>query len=245
MTSEIARIESMIQSTEAFGSALYQADECAESITRVKTELIERNDSLRESLMRIEAETTPRVLEMARRVFSGYENDAFRLNINMFNEAKAGIPELIPYAHVNAFGNERLITIEAIVCGPNSHMTAIISPNTTNVRRKLAGIIPLKDRVIYPSIKLNYSQGTDYDFLRKCGLPLSKCGLPPTEIFKLIADKYAIEDEKRYLDTYVEMYARLPQLITRIGEGLKRKEEARMSKIEESMQKTEKLMGEQ
>ena len=233
---EIARIESLVQSAEAYGAELHKADECTEGIMGIREERNETAGSLREVLSRVEAETTPRVLEMARRVFSGYGDDKFKLYIHMHDEAKTGIPKLSPYDFVDIFGNNGLVTIKAVNCSPGAYMTAIISPSSTsNVRRKLMGIIPLKKGVIDPSVKLNYSQRCEYDFL-------SENNLSPDKIFKLIADRYSAQGEKSsYLDTYVEMYAKLPQLIARIGEGLKKQEQAKRSELEKSLEKADKL----
>ena len=85
-------------------------------------------------------------------------------------EAKTGIPKLSPYDFVDIFGNNGLVTIGRQL-QPGAYMTAIISPSSTsNVRRKLMGIIPLKKGVIDPSVKLNYSQRCEYDFLSENNL---------------------------------------------------------------------------
>lgn len=242
---EITRIESLIQSAEAFGGELHKADECAESIIGIREESRETAGSLRDALYRLESETTPRVLEMSRRVFSGYGNDKFGLDI-MFYVPGSSIyllPCLDTYKSAEVSGENGIIAIKATHCKEGNRMCLTMHPNAISVRRKFIGLIPLKDKDPkdkYPHIQMNYIHPVFSHDVR-----LSRNGdVSPQEIFRIIADKYGAESDTDYLDRYVEMYARLPQLIVKIGEGLKGKENARKAGLEASIQKVERLAGE-
>lgn len=240
MTSEIARIESLIQSAEAFGGELHKADECADGITGIREDSRETAGSLRDVLYKVEAETTPRVLEMARRVFSGYGDYTFSQDIYCLDANIRGLggrifPALHPYNYAGINGESGIITIKA-TANYSERMTAVIHPDTTSIcRKRIMGFIPRKNRVLIPShIEIKFRHGQD-------GIELSNEELTPQEMFKIIADRYAAEGPMDYLGRCVEMYAKLPQLISRIGERLMQEEEKRKKGLEESMQKIERL----
>lgn len=225
---EIARIESMIQSAEAYGEELLKADECGEGITGIREERIDAAGSLAEALYRLEAETTPRVLEMARRVFSGYGDDEFRLDISRYDNTKEEILKGDTYTSVEVTGKKGIIKITTFVSYNDPRMEAIINTKTTSERRKFMKLIRLKDRLIEPNVKMGYGY-------------LSESRLPAREIFKLIADRYASRGADGRLNKCVEMYARLPQLIGIIGERMIKEEAGRKAGLEESMQEIEKF----
>lgn len=226
-----SRVNSLIQTQEAFADDLLAVEQTAEKTLAEKDRVKQERDSLEQSIYNVGRETTSRIQQISKRIASMAEGNNFTAEWDTLNyKVQAEInnslirislmqPEQTPREINGEYKKEMEVDIE-----PESGKMQI------RYEQALYKWKRTRDKRSY------YSTGKDR---RKVLKRLSWLTKSPEDAFRIVAGAYIANPQDRYLQTFLDMYAILPKALSEASRKFLERETAKREELEKTRQRLE------
>lgn len=213
---ELARIERMIQSVEAYGDDLAQAEQYAAEAIAERQQMPEAKDTLKEAIYAVERETTPKILQISRSLASIVGESSLDIS--------SGISGTDICYRITKEGNKLLVEADKQENKYEICLTIDIKKERISLR--------YEESKYWEEGECGPILGKFKGAKHKVKDRLSRWSKTPKKAFRIVADRYAAEEGIDYLQAFMEMYAMVPKMVLIAAIRLRQDEAAKRSSLE-------------